>query len=155
MFTVRLPRIPPPAPSTGPAGQSLNGNIRRRVLIIEDNADARESLRAVLELSGHEVHEAEDGPGGVAKALAVRPDLALIDIGLPSLNGYEVARQIRSAPAGRGIVLVALTGYSQPRDRQQAQEAGFDAHLVKPVDFARLSDLIATASPAQNAAASK
>ena len=155
VFTVRLPRIPPPAPSTGPAGQSLNGSIRRRVLIVEDNADARESLRAVLELSGHEVHEAEDGPGGVAKALAVQPDLALIDIGLPSLNGYEVARQIRSAPAGRGIVLVALTGYSQPRDRQQAQEAGFDAHLVKPVDFARLNELIATAGPAQNAAVSK
>ena len=118
-----------------------------------DNNDARESLRAVLESAGHEIHEAEDGPGGVDAALAVRPDLALIDIGLPSLDGYEVARRIRSAPAGHGITLVALTGYSQPRDRQQAQEAGFDAHLVKPVDFAQLGELIA-AAPAHNGAVS-
>jgi CheY-like chemotaxis protein len=98
-------------------------------------------------LSGHEIHEAADGPAGVERALAVRPDIALIDIGLPSLDGYEVARQIRSTSAGRGIFLVALTGYSQPRDRRLAYDAGFDAHVVKPVDFQRLSDLIANAAP--------
>jgi CheY-like chemotaxis protein len=76
----------------------------------------------------------------------LRPDMALIDIGLPALDGYEVARQIRAMPGGRDIFLVALTGYGQPRDRQQAHEAGFDAHLVKPVDIHRLSAIIASAA---------
>lgn len=145
VFTVCLPRLPAAPPKPGPGGVAARTGIRRRVLIVEDNADARESLRTVLELSGHEIYEAEDGPGGVEQALALRPDMALIDIGLPSLDGYEVARQIRSAPAGREMFLIALTGYGQPRDRQQAREAGFDAHLVKPVDFQRLSAIIAGA----------
>ncbi|HEY2106429.1 MAG TPA: response regulator, partial [Candidatus Binataceae bacterium] len=131
---------PPPRPESG--GVTNRTAVRRRVLIVEDNADARESLRMILELSGHEIYEAEDGPGGVEQALALRPDMALIDIGLPSLDGYEVARQIRSAPAGREIFLIALTGYGQPRDRQQASAAGFNAHLVKPVDFQRLCAII-------------
>jgi len=152
-FTVRLPLIAPPPPTATPAPRSANDNKsvenngRRRVLIVEDNADSRTSLRAVLELSGHEIHEAADGPAGVAQALAIRPDIALVDIGLPTLDGYEVARQIRSTSAGRGIFLVALTGYSQPRDRRLAYDAGFHAHVVKPVDFQRLSELIATAAP--------
>lgn len=150
-FTVRLPRRAAPAPITpkppnvvAPVGATN----RRRVLIVEDNADAREALRTILELSGHEIYEAADGPGGVEQALALKPDMALIDIGLPSLDGYEVARRIRSAPAGKEIFLIALTGYGQPRDRQLAREAGFDAHLVKPIDFARLSGIIAAAPPA-------
>jgi PAS domain S-box-containing protein len=147
-FTVRLPLIAPPSANAGPAPRSADNNsCQRRVLIVEDNADSRTSLRAVLELSGHEIHEAEDGPSGVEQALALRPDIALIDIGLPSLDGYAVARQIRSTAAGRGIFLVALTGYSQPRDRQLAYDAGFDAHVVKPVDFQLLSALIAKAAP--------
>jgi len=146
-FTIRLPRVAAPPSKPEPVHPSVKANVRRRVLIVEDNADARESLRTILELSGHEIYEAGDGPRGIEQALSLRPDMALIDIGLPSLDGYEVARQIRSAPIGRDIFLVALTGYGQPRDRRQAQEAGFDAHLVKPVDLERLSEIIA-GSPA-------
>jgi len=142
VFTVRLPRIAAPPPKAEPAAIAIKRRTRRRVLIVEDNADAREALRSLLELSGHEIYEAADGPHGVEQALALKPDMALIDIGLPSLDGYEVARQIRSAPGGRSIFLVALTGYGQPRDRQQAHEAGFDVHLVKPVDLERLSTII-------------
>jgi PAS domain S-box-containing protein len=147
VLTVRLPGLVVAPLEPEPCRTVVNQNIRRRVLIVEDNADARESLRTILELSGHEIYEAGDGPGGVEQALELRPDMALIDIGLPSLDGYEVARQIRSAPAGREMFLVALTGYGQPRDRQMAREAGFDAHLVKPVDFKRLSEIIAGSPP--------
>jgi CheY-like chemotaxis protein len=113
-------------------------------LIIEDNTDVRESLRALLELSGHEVYEAPDGPSGVEKAVAVRPDVALIDIGLPGLDGYDVARRIRSMPDSRGIVLVALTGYAQPEYRERADQVGFDGYLAKPIDVSQLSELIET-----------
>jgi CheY-like chemotaxis protein len=105
----------------------------RRILVVEDNDDAREMVRLVLELAGHEVHEAVDGPSGLATALDVRPDVALLDIGLPGFDGLEIARRVRLA-MGASIHLVALTGYGQPDDRRQALEAGFDAHLVKPVD---------------------
>ena len=99
-------------------------------------------LRYLLEHAGHEVHEAADGPGGVEAILKVRPDIALVDVGLPGLDGYEVARRVR-ADGGRGKVrLVALTGYGMPDDHRRSQEAGFDAHLVKPVDPARLAAVI-------------
>jgi len=97
-----------------------------------DAVYAREMLRIVLELAGHEVHEAVDGPSGLARALDLRPDIALVDIGLPGFDGLEMARRVRDA-VGASIHLVALTGYGQPDDRRQALGAGFDAHLVKPV----------------------
>jgi CheY-like chemotaxis protein len=115
----------PAAPSSPP---------RRRILVVEDNADARETLRLLLELSGHEVHLAANGRTGVALALRTRPEVALIDLGLPDLDGWELARRVRAAPEGTGIRLVALTGYGQPHDRRRAGEAGFDAYLVKPID---------------------
>jgi CheY-like chemotaxis protein len=111
-------------------------------VVVEDNADAREMLRVALELGGHEVHEASDGPSGLATILRVQPDVALVDVGLPELDGYEVARQVRTA-AGATIHLVALTGYGQPDDRRRALDAGFDAHLVKPVDPMALQATIA------------
>ena len=112
-----------------------------RILLIEDNADARDALRALLELDGYEVATAAEGQEGLDLARATDPDVALIDIGLPALDGYEVARRMR--PAGqRRPVLVALTGYSQPEDRRRAGEAGFDAHLVKPVDPTDLSRVL-------------
>jgi CheY-like chemotaxis protein len=133
VFTVRLPlAAAPPAMATS-LGQSTTSPVPRRVLMIEDYADARDSLRALLELSGHEVREAADGPTGVELALRLQPDVVLIDIGLPGLDGYDVARRIRSAPHGHRIVLAAVTGYGQPEDRRRAAEAGFDA-FVKPVD---------------------
>jgi signal transduction histidine kinase/CheY-like chemotaxis protein len=139
-FTVRLPAMPSPPPPPDPTRRRTSG-VRRRVLIVEDNADAREVLRFALELSGHEVHEAHDGPSGLAAILRLRPDVALVDIGLPEFDGYEVARKVR-ATGGRVPYLVALTGFGQPDDRRQALEAGFDAHLVKPVEPDALLDAI-------------
>ena len=115
--------------------------ISRRILIVEDNADAADMLRTALELDGHQVWVARDGQAGVAAAVAEPPDIMLVDIGLPGLDGYDVAREVRSA-LGRRVRLVALTGYGQPADRQRAAEAGFDAHLVKPLDPDDLKVLI-------------
>jgi CheY-like chemotaxis protein len=104
------------------------------ILIVEDNADASETLRLLLELEGHRVAVANAGEGGVALARSRSFSVGLIDIGLPDVDGYEVARRIRALPGVGKLFLVALTGYGQPDDRLRAQEAGFDAHIVKPVD---------------------
>ena len=115
----------------------------RHVLVIEDNVDAREMLRMALELDGHRVETAADGTSGVEVALRTTPDLVLIDIGLPGLDGYAVARRLREA-LGHRVTLVALTGYGQTEDHRRTTEAGFDAHLVKPVDPDVLSRAMAT-----------
>ena len=115
----------------------------RRILIVEDNADAREALRVLLELEGHTVEAADEGGRAIAISRDKDPDIALVDIGLPGVDGYEVARQLRTAP-GRRPVLIALTGYGQPEDRQRALDAGFDDVLVKPVDPTALTTLLAT-----------
>jgi PAS domain S-box-containing protein len=112
------------------------------VLLIEDNADARESLRTLLERDGHRVDDAADGLTGLARAESTQPDIVLIDIGLPSLDGYEVARRIR-ARRGRAPILVAITGYGRADDRRRSFEAGFDAHLTKPVAPEQLTDVLA------------
>jgi CheY-like chemotaxis protein len=104
------------------------------ILIVEDNADASETLRMLLELEGHRVAVADAGERGVALARTRPFSIGLIDIGLPDVDGYEVARRIRALPGRGKLFLVALTGYGQPDDRLRAQEAGFDAHIVKPVD---------------------
>jgi CheY-like chemotaxis protein len=108
-----------------------------RILIVEDNPDGRQTLRTLLELLGHQVESAADGLEGVEKAQAWRPDVALVDIGLPRLNGYEVARRLRGT-FGQRIFLVAHTGYGQPHDRKQGQAAGFDLYLVKPLNLEEL-----------------
>jgi CheY-like chemotaxis protein len=133
-FTVRLRAAPPPRPSamTRPARRAVGP--RRRILVVEDNRDARDMLRTLLQADGHEVHEASDGRQGVDVALRLRPDVALIDLGLPEMDGYEVARQIRAVDEGRRIMLVAVTGYGSPQDRERSLMAGFDLHLIKPVD---------------------
>ena len=113
----------------------------RRILMIEDNADAREAMCALLALDGHVIEAAADGPQGLELARTKQPEIALIDIGLPGMDGYEVAREMRAL--GIPIVLVALTGYGQPEDRRRAEEAGFDAHLVKPVDPTELTATLA------------
>jgi signal transduction histidine kinase/ActR/RegA family two-component response regulator len=133
-FTVSLPALAaPPAPAPGVVAAARSNGASRRILVVEDNPDAREMLRHLLNLAGHEVHEAADGPGGLEAALRLRPDIALVDVGLPGFDGYHLARHVRGS-AGPAIYLVALTGYGQPDDRRQAMEAGFDAHLVKPVN---------------------
>jgi len=139
VFTVRLPLISLPGKPDN--GAPRRPAIRRRVLIVEDNDDAREMLKVLLEHEGHEVYEAVDGTEAVRAASRLRPDLALIDVGLPILDGYEVARFIRRQ-SYQPQRLVALTGYGQAADRERALSAGFDDHLVKPVDPDRLAELL-------------
>jgi two-component system, sensor histidine kinase len=115
----------------------------RSILIIEDNADARDALRVLLELDGHAVEAAGEGQEALELARAKDPDIALVDIGLPGIDGYEVARRVRARDARRPV-LIALTGYGQPEDRRRATEAGFDEMLVKPVDPTALTELLAT-----------
>lgn len=140
-FAVRLPRD---ASARAPVARAVvsASRVSRRVLVVEDNLDARETLRTLLSLWGHQVEVAEDGLVGVSKALEIHPDVALVDVGLPGLNGYEVARQVR-AGLGAAPMLVALSGYGQPEDRRLALEAGFNLHLVKPVSPAELKRLLA------------
>ena len=106
----------------------------RRVLLIDDNVDAAESLAQLLALSGHEARTAMDGAAGLRAVVDFKPEVVFCDLGLPGMSGYEVAKSLRSLPGGRELVLVALTGYGQPSDREKTAQAGFDAHLVKPVD---------------------
>lgn len=115
------------------------------VLIVEDNHDTRELLSLTLEQRGHRVFTAEDGPSGVASALSHHPRVLLVDIGLPGLDGYGVARQVR-ASLGRSVYMVAITGYGQPDDRRRALEAGFDLHLIKPLDMGVLDRVLTTRS---------
>jgi CheY-like chemotaxis protein len=115
----------------------------RSILIVEDNADARDALRVLLELEGHAVEAAEEGRQAIEIARAKTIDIALVDIGLPGMDGYEVARHVRALGDPRPV-LIALTGYGQPEDRRRATEAGFDDMLVKPVDPTALTDLLAT-----------
>jgi len=114
----------------------------RRVLLIEDSQDAREMLRMMLELAGHVVYDAADGIRGLELLNVVRPDAAIIDIGLPGMDGYQIARRIREEPYGREMLLLALTGYDAPGDVQRSSDHGFNHHLVKPVDPDRLERLL-------------
>jgi len=115
----------------------------RSILIVEDNVDARDALCLLLELEGHLVAVAGEGHQALGLVRAKDPDIALVDIGLPGIDGYEVARRVRALD-GRRPVLIALTGYGQPEDRRRASEAGFDDLLVKPVDPTALAILLAT-----------
>jgi two-component system, sensor histidine kinase len=115
---------------------------RRRVLLVEDNEDARETLAELMQIWGHEVSCAADGLDGVEKALAIAPEVVLVDIGLPGIDGYEVARRIRQGQNGHSPTLIALTGYGSPEQRDRSLEAGFDLHVVKPVETARLKELL-------------
>jgi signal transduction histidine kinase len=116
---------------------------QRRILVADDNNDALESLATLLQLSGHEVYTAANGAVALESAEQHRPEVALLDIGMPKLDGYEVARRIRAQPWGQRITLVALTGWGQDSDRRRSQEAGFDTHLVKPLDLDKLTELLA------------
>jgi CheY-like chemotaxis protein len=118
--------------------------VSRRVLIVEDNPDGRGMLKLLLEVCGHQVEEAKDGQEGVEKGLAWRPEVAVVDIGLPKVDGYEVARRLRAA-LGSQVRLIALTAYGQPRDRRRAFRSGFDYHLVKPAEPADLLGLLQAA----------
>ncbi len=152
-FVVRLPASPPP--SVRRAEPSRNGDARpvspspnpscRRILVVDDNVDAAESLRILLSLEGHKVQLAHDGLAALRVAEEIQPEVILLDIGLPRMDGYEVARRLRQLPEMEKVLLVALTGYGQDDDRRRSHEAGFNAHLVKPVDLDALR--IALAHP--------
>jgi CheY-like chemotaxis protein len=111
---------------------------RRRILIVDDHEDAREGLHLLLTYAGHEVETSEDASGALDKLRTFQPEIALIDIGLPGVDGYALARMARQTPEARATCLVALTGYGRAEDRQKALAAGFDAHMTKPVDPDRL-----------------
>ena len=132
VFRVRLPLRARGMVSASMPAAAIPTAIGRRVLLVDDNADARELLRALCELDGHVVEDAEDGPSGVERGVAFSPDIAFIDIGLPGFDGYEVARRLRAQ--GVEAHLVALSGYGSPEHRAQAREAGFDEHLIKPIE---------------------
>jgi signal transduction histidine kinase len=142
-FVVRLPIIQPPleSPPTsdGPRAAALSGS---RILVVDDNKDSADSLGMLLRLKGNEIRTAHDGLEAIQIAEMFHPELVLLDIGLPEMNGYDVARRIRQQPWGRDMMLVALTGWGQDEDRRRSQEAGFNFHVVKPVELAVLEKLL-------------
>lgn len=148
-FTVRLPAVEVPAGAQTARQPSLaraslpKKDVRRRVLLIDDNVDSTEAMASLLELTGHEVRTAYDGPAGIAIARHFEPDIVLCDIGLPEMDGYAVARAMRADPALGGTYLVALSGYARSEDRRRSAEAGFDTHLAKPPRIEALEHLIA------------
>jgi CheY-like chemotaxis protein len=115
---------------------------KQRVLIVEDNPDAGEMYRLLVELAGHEVLLAENGVAGLELLKSARPNIALVDIGLPGMDGYELARRFRAEPGSDAVFLVALTGHGLPSDRDLSRQAGFDLHLIKPVDPQQIQDLL-------------
>ncbi|MGC1275581.1 MAG: PAS domain S-box protein [Planctomycetaceae bacterium] len=148
-FVVRLPAVPTPAPSSPSTAVETAQPTESalRVLVVDDNVDAAETLAMLLKATKHDVRTAHDGPAALEAALDYRPDVVLLDIGLPGLDGFEVARRIRQEPTLKNVVLIAMTGYGLESDRQHSQEAGFDHHLVKPADFAELQKLFAELKP--------
>jgi len=147
-FVVRLPiAVEPPEPPPAPIVIEPTTAIPRRILVVDDNQDSATSLAELLELTGHKTHTAHDGLEAIEAAKSFRPDVVLLDIGLPKLNGYDACRKIREQPWGKGMVLIALTGWGQDEDKQKSSQAGFDAHMVKPVDHVVLAKLLAELRP--------
>jgi CheY-like chemotaxis protein len=130
---------PPPAPPPPAAGL--------RVVVVDDNVDGAESLASLLGLLGHQTVVAHTGPDGLAAVRAARPDLALLDIGLPGMDGYELARRLKADPATRGVVLAAVSGYGREQNSAHARDTGFDHHFVKPLELAALQSLLQSVRP--------
>jgi PAS domain S-box-containing protein len=147
-FTIRLPTVEPPRAEPVSSDTQLK-TVPRRVLLIEDNQDARETFRMMLELAGHQVMEAEEGRKGLELLKTQLPDIAVIDVGLPGMDGYQIASTFRKEPASKRVLLVALTGYGTPEARERSRAAGFDHHLIKPIDPDVLRDLMMEKSPSQ------
>ena len=143
-FTVRLPLLAaePAMAIAAPAPSPVSESIGRRILVVDDNRDAADMLHMALEMLGHVVHCAYDGMTALETAQALLPEVVVLDIGLPDIDGYEVARRIRQQPWGRAVTLIAATGWGQQADRDAAQAAGFDHHMVKPIDFNRLDAVL-------------
>jgi CheY-like chemotaxis protein len=143
-FLVKLPLMTIPTANESPTSDSTpaTNDAPLRILVVDDNRDSAETLTMLLELMGNEMSAAYDGEQAVAIANEIKPDVVLLDIGLPKMNGYEVARQIRQQPWGSNPILVAITGWGQTEDKDLSRESGFDHHLVKPVDHDHLLKLI-------------
>ena len=151
-FTVRLALEAAPVESHhADVSQPARGAAARRVLVVDDSHDAAESLAMLLEFEGHEIFKAHDGASAVTMAERVRPDVVLMDVGLPIVNGHEACRRIRARGWGAAIFMVAITGWGQEEDREQSYAAGFDLHLVKPVDHDELLRIIASSRPRTSA----
>ncbi|AGA26041.1 PAS domain-containing hybrid sensor histidine kinase/response regulator [Singulisphaera acidiphila] len=143
-FTVRLPAVTSATGETAKAKPAIGtGGPASRILIVDDNADTAKGLARLLRLLGHDIRTANDGPEAIAVVQSYRPDIVLLDIGLPGMDGYEVARRLRNDETGSDCVIVAISGYGQEDDRRRGREAGFDFHLVKPVDPDALLTLLA------------
>ena len=142
-FVVRLPALAESSPAAPVSpGSERAATLGRRVLVVDDNLDSAISMATLLELGGHEVHVAHDGIEAVQAAEKLQPDVILLDIGLPKIDGYEAARRIRRQQEGKGPMLIALTGWGQEEDRRRSLEAGFDYHLIKPADLSTLEKLL-------------
>jgi CheY-like chemotaxis protein/anti-sigma regulatory factor (Ser/Thr protein kinase) len=150
-FTVRLPLATAThsGESTVPAAPSHQPG-QLRVLVVDDNTDAAESLGVLLEMEGHAAHIAHTGRDALAAAPGFAPDVVFLDIGLPDLSGYDVARQLRNMPAGEHALLVALTGWGTQEDRKRTRDAGFDRHLTKPAELAAVEELLRSAALAKH-----
>jgi CheY-like chemotaxis protein/two-component sensor histidine kinase len=145
-FVVRLPvmREAPLADRPATTAGKPRPRAARRVLVVDDNQDSLESLAMLMSVAGNDTRTAADGLAAVAAAEQFRPEVVVMDIGLPKLNGFDAARRIREQPWGKSMVLVALTGWGQEKDRREAKNAGFDMHMVKPVDLAALATLLSS-----------
>jgi signal transduction histidine kinase len=148
-FVVVLPTIPAPKTLAAAPAPVAKASCARRVLVVDDNRDAVDSLAQLLQMVGHDVETAYDAGGAIRATTTFLPDIILLDIGMPHVDGYAAARAIRGQPGGSTIYLVAMTGWGQAEDKRRAQEAGFDAHLVKPVTLDTLLDTFAHAGPAE------
>jgi CheY-like chemotaxis protein len=143
-FIVRLPVLSKPSVAAQPKPAASEPSPERRILIVDDNVDAADSLAMLLEITGNKTYMAHDGVEAVEAIEEHRPEVVLLDIGLPRLTGHEVCRQVRQQPWGKDIVMIALTGWGQEDDRRQSEEAGFNGHLVKPVDYDKLLELLSS-----------
>ena len=143
-FIVRLPVLSKASVAAQPEPAAAEPSPERRILIVDDNVDAADSLAMLLEITGNKTYMAHDGVEAVEAIAEHRPEVVLLDIGLPRLTGHEVCRQVRQQPWGKDIVMIALTGWGQEDDRRQSEEAGFNGHLVKPVDYDKLLELLSS-----------
>ncbi|HEY6482728.1 MAG TPA: response regulator [Steroidobacteraceae bacterium] len=146
-FIVRLPLVSAGARSAEPTSTAIQPSVApRRILIVDDNQDAADSLTVLLQYQGHEVVTAYNGEEGLKCARTLRPHLVFLDLGMPRMDGIEAAQQLRSLPGGERMMLIALTGWGQEQDQQRTRMAGFDRHLLKPIDLGKLNEIL-MASP--------
>lgn len=142
-FTVRLPAARRPAPTIPEPTKPIEVKGKAQILVVDDNVDTVRGMAILLNLAGHEVVAAHDGPAAIEVARTCRPQIILLDLGLPGMSGYEVARRLRQEQASRDALIIAVSGYGQEEDRHRTRAAGFDHHLIKPISYDELFTLFA------------